>query len=369
MAERSGFVRRKGFVWDQSTLAQLEALGLASAESAPGLPHVELEPSLAAERNLILVHRKGCQDFADFVEIRDHIIEYAPDIEVFIADAESRCSVTRRRAAQRPTLVFSPTMIEIFRPARGKIYQGRPMPKIEQVERLAAAGLPVPKTTLLRPDTKLDPAEWGEYVVLKPSLPEFQSMGQGVSLTCTEDVRYIPPEDYPEDHPGRHSPMVAQSYVHTGAAISNIRVLTLFGEPLYALQNWSKVETIELTPEKVRRQNPIVAHQSIPPEQKTASFIDDEDVLALARAAYAACPEAALQACDILRDCQTGRLYVIEFNPGGNTWHFSSSRAQMIREGLEASDAERFAQERRSQFDAFETAARVLAERARREAI
>ena len=243
------------------------------------------------------------------------------------------------------------------------------MPKIEQVERLIAAGLPVPKTALLRPGTELDPAEWGEYVVLKPSLPEFQSMGQGVSLMCTEDVRYIPPEDYPEDHPGRHSPMVVQSYVHTGAAISNLRVLTLFGEPLYALQGRSKIETIELMPEKVRTQNPIVAHQSIPPEQKTASFIDDEDVLALARAAYGACPEAALQACDLLRDSMTGRLYVIEFNPGGNTWHFSSSRTQVIGEGLEATDAERFAQKRRSQFNAFQTAARVLAERTRREAI
>jgi len=324
--------------------------------------------STSAERNLILVHTKGFQAIDDFICIRNFIAESSPDIEVFIAENESRCSVTRRRAARRPTFVFSPINLMTFRPDRGKIYEGRAMSKIRQVERLASAGLPVPKTALLGPDTKLGVAEWGEYVVLKPSLPAFQSKGQGISLMCTEDVRYTPPEAYPPDHPGRYSPMIVQSYVHTGAAISNIRVLTLFGEPLYALQNWSKIETVDLRPQMVRTENQIVAHQLIVPEQKTLKLIDDDDVLALARAAYCACPEAALQGCDLLRDSRTGHLYVIEFNPGGNTWHFSSSRMLAARERLNEFGTE-FAEKRKAQFDAFRTAAQVLAEHTRREAI
>lgn len=325
--------------------------------------------SEAAERNLILVHSTGFQGLADFHSIRDFIVESSPDVEVFIAANESRCSVTRRWAARRPTLLFSPTSLMTFRPARGKIYEGRAMSKIRQVERLATAGLSVPKTTLLGPETKLDPAEWGEYVVLKPSLPTYQSNGQGISLMCTEDVRYTPSEAYPPDHPGRYSSMVVQSYVHTGAAISNIRVLTLFGEPLYALQSWSKIETVDLTPQKVRAQNLDIAHQTIAPGQKAVKFIYDEDVLAMARAAYAACPEAALQGCDILRDSRNGQLYILEFNPGGNTWHFSSSRAQMLREVVRPAGENRLAEKRKSQFNAFRTAARVLVERTRLQAI
>lgn len=326
------------------------------------------DPNIVPAHNLILVHRKGTLDIADFLEIRDHIHESAPDIEVFIADNEAPCSVTRRQAARRPTLIFSPTSLETFRPSRGRIYQGRAMPKIEQVERLMAAGLPIPKSALLVPGTRLDPAEWGDYVVLKPSRPEFQSNGQGVSLMCAEDVRYMPPEEYPADHPGRYGAMVVQSYIHTGAAISNIRVLTLFGEPLYALESKSKIETVDLSLEAVRTKNCIVAHQSISPEQKTARFVGEEDVLAVARATYAACPDAALQAVDILRDERNGRLYVLEFNPGGNTWHFSSSRTRLIRETVDESAARGLAEKRKLQFDAFRTAARVLAERTRLEA-
>ncbi len=318
------------------------------------------------ERNLVLVHTKGFQSLEDFVSIRDFVTKAYPDVEVFIANNNSRCSVTRRLAARRPTLVFSPIGLATFRPDRGKIYEGRAMSKIRQVERLASVGLPVPRSALLGPDTKLDVAEWGDFVVVKPSLPRFQSKGQAISLFCTEDVRYVPPEKYPADHPGRYGPMLVQSYVHTGAAISNIRVLTLFGEPLYALQAWSKVETVDLRPEAVRTKTQIVAHQLVPPEVKTAKLIYDEDVLALAKAAYAACPEAALQGCDLLRGVEDRPTLRFWLNPGGNTWHFSSTHME-ARRRLDDFGAE-LAVKRKTQFDAFRTAARILGERTRRDA-
>jgi hypothetical protein len=324
--------------------------------------------SLNPERSLILVHTNGFQSVADFISIRDFVCEEFPDIEVFIAENDSRCSATRRSAARRPTLVFSPVSLKTFKPDRGKVYEGRAMSKMRQVERLVSAGISVPRTALLGPETKLDPSDWGEFVILKPSSPSFQSKGQGISLLCTEDVRYIPPEEYPSDHPGRYSPMLVQKYIHTGSAISNIRVLTLFGEPLYALQSWSKVETVELIPESVRTKKQIVAHQLVPPEEKTVKLTFDEDVLALAKAVYAACPEAALQGCDLLRDSTSGALYVLEFNPGGNTWHFSSTRMLEARQRLDEF-GEEFAAKRKAQFDAFRTAARVLAERTRLEAV
>jgi hypothetical protein len=39
---------------------------------------------------------------------------------------------------------------------------------------------------------------------------------------------------------------------------------------------------------------------------------------------YRAAPFIPLQGCDFIREAGTGKLYALKFNPGGNTWHFSS---------------------------------------------
>ena len=99
---------------------------------------------MAAERHLVLVHTPGYQDVADFHDIARKVRERAPDIEVFIASNTIASSVTRRQASKLPTLVFSPGNLLEFRPLRGKVYAGSPIPKLEQIARFKAAGLPVP---------------------------------------------------------------------------------------------------------------------------------------------------------------------------------------------------------------------------------
>jgi len=76
------------------------------------------------ERHLILIHRRGLRDAADFEAIAEKVRERAPDIEVFVVDSFSAASVTRRRAAERPTLVFSATQPIRFRPARAVAHLG-----------------------------------------------------------------------------------------------------------------------------------------------------------------------------------------------------------------------------------------------------
>jgi hypothetical protein len=92
-------------------------------------------------------------------------------------------------------------------------------------------------------------------------------------------------------------------------------------------------------------------------------LIHDPDILALAREVYRAVPEVPLQGCDILREAATGKLFAIEINPGGNTWHFSSDFAKpMIEESLGTTEP------LIDQFGVFEVAARVLIEKTRAEA-
>jgi hypothetical protein len=88
----------------------------------------------------------------------------------------------------------------------------------------------------------------------------------------------------------------------------------------------------------------------------------DADILELARRTYSALPEIPLQGVDIIREAKSGKLYVLEANPGGNTWIFS--KGEMTARLKKSLGVECLT----DQFDAFRTAAKVLVERTRAEA-
>jgi len=68
---------------------------------------------------------------------------------------------------------------------------------------------------------------------------------------------------------------------------------------------------------------------------------------------------------DIIREAESGRLFVLEANPGGNTWTFSKGAMRTRQAALtKALGVERLT----DQFDAFTAAAKVLIERTRAEA-
>jgi hypothetical protein len=77
-------------------------------------------------------------------------------------------------------------------------------------------------------------------------------------------------------------------------------------------------------------------------------------------------PAIPLQGVDIIREAATGRLFVLEINAGGNTWHFSSKRMEERRKSHPETYLTR--EERIAQFGAWDVAARVLIERARQQA-
>lgn len=315
---------------------------------------------MTIERNLVLVHTPGYQDVEDFQTIATIVSELAPDIEVFIANNNIPSSVTRRRAGQRPTLIFSPGNLLTFRPLRGKVYAGSPVPKVEQIKRFQAAGLPVPPTAEITRNLELPKEKFGSHVVVKPGFSE-SSRGQFITLMRRESVRFQPRESFPEDHPGRYGPMLVQRFIDTGSLVSHYRVLTLFGVPLLAFKTAAETprppldgsddELAKVHLKARRRDGPI-----------TREFTSDADILDLARRTYSAIPEAALQGVDVIREAKSGKLYVLEANPGGNTWIFS--KGDMTVRLKTALGVERLT----DQFDAFRTAAKVLIERTRAEA-
>jgi glutathione synthase/RimK-type ligase-like ATP-grasp enzyme len=175
-------------------------------------------------------------------------------------------------------------------------------------------------------------------------------------------VRYRLPREYPEDHPGRNGPMLVQQYIDTGREPGIYRVLMFLGRPLYAYAIRGVSNAVDLNADDATLESAVIASQAFTGAQR--EFVAEADVLDIARQADAALPEIPLKGCDVIREAATGRLYILEVNAGGNTWHFSSGYFRQLRREL-GSD---FVQTMHAQFDAFRTAAAALVERVNSEA-
>lgn len=306
----------------------------------------------AFERHLVLVRQPGWQSIEDWLTIARRVRVVDPSIAVFLVDSGVLAEDLIEQASQKPTLVVSPGPLGVTQPKRGRVLRGRPIAKLQQLHMLAAAKVPVPRTALLRPDTVLDPAQWGQLVVEKPADLTTSSHGKGFRLLPPGAVRFRPQEDFPEGHPGRLAPMLIQRFIDTGTPISSWRVLMFLGRPLYCQRMDGPVPKPGDPPQ--------LAMQAL--SGGTRRFAYDADVVAAATSAAGAFSDIPLLGVDVLREAASGRVYVLEVNPGGNTWHFSSDHLRAER----AENSPEFEAQRREQLDAFGTAAHALADATRR---
>src|SRR5262249_9933463 len=99
-----------------------------------------------AEWHLVMVRQPGWQSAEEWQGIAAHVREMEPRIAPFVVRCDLPHSVARRAAAKRPSLVFSPGRLTVFHPLRGRLYQENIISKLQQLRRLAAAGVPVPRT-------------------------------------------------------------------------------------------------------------------------------------------------------------------------------------------------------------------------------
>jgi hypothetical protein len=270
-------------------------------------------------RNLFFFCTHGRQT-DDFRAVAQRIRERAPDIAPYVFTTRTLLRPMLASAA----LMFRPT-VSIEMDSRGgrprllrgvRLMHGGVGGKIAQYRQLDAYGLPVPKWTEITPDTLLDPKAWGPYVVVKPS---HGGRGAYVWIHKTGRVRFKPPGDYPDDHPGRSGPMIAQKFVYTGRWPTSYRVLTYFGRALMAIRYDGRDDGAPLETTFGFRENggrSIVA----PAKGCRISLIDEPDIVELACRTHAAVPKIPSLGIDIVREHESGRLYLIEINAGGNSW-------------------------------------------------
>ena len=308
-------------------------------------------------RHLVIVCQPGWQNPQDFQKIGLHVRRIDPTIGVFVFRFD-QMDPAAEAAATKPSLVFSPGPLGAFKDQRGTRYSGVLIDKVDELRRLATAGVPIPRTTVLTPGLRLDPAMWGDKVLIKPTDLKSASTGAGVRLVRTKDVGSIA---LPEGADASRYPTLVQEFIDSGPHLSHIRVLTLFGRPLLMARGIALNEHPPLDgPSEALAEIPVASHSI----ERRVEFFYNADMAALARRAHEAIPEAPLKGVDIMMNHANGRLYVLETNPKSNTWHFSSQHAAETRQRRGTEHVRLMHQH----LDAFGTAAHTLADVTRREA-
>jgi hypothetical protein len=314
------------------------------------------------QRNLVLVSDSRRMDRNDFVEIGNRIIRQRRNINVIIVSTEETSDNVPKNLWRNPTLTVAFGPLGKFGTPRGLVLRNAPIQKFLQYAQFCLAGIATPRTAVHVPGRPYEVAEWGEFCIVKPTDLGRTSAGGTVQWLRTRRMAAFDPKRYPEDHVFRHSGQLVQSFVDTGRFPVNWRVLTLFGEPLYCFKSVCPIERPALDAPDEMIESAVVEpkHPRIKEAfdyAKMREFTVDPEILAFARQIHRAFPRIPLLGCDILREARTGRLYALEVNAGGNTWHFSSptfARQRGLLGGKEVFTR---------QLDAFGAAARVLMER------
>lgn len=224
---------------------------------------------------------------------------------------------------------------------------------------LRHAGINVPRAERFKFGRVYSADEWGEFVVLKPLPLRLTSKGGNILLIRTKNLAALTPARFPPEHALSKGPALIQQFVDTGEFSTSWRVLTLFDEPLHSLKARTAIARPPLTATDSEIESAIVEpkHPRLKAEFKYEDYRSlegDPEILDFARLIHTAFPTVPLKGCDIIRDVNTGVLYALEINAGGNTWHFSSHVFRKNRERLGGREA--FV----SQFDAWKAAAAVL---------
>jgi hypothetical protein len=305
-------------------------------------------------RNLLILEETSVQDSSDWIAIKQRINRDAPDIEVRIANVRHPNSVTARWQIRRPSLVFSPTFLFKYVPRGGAVFSGRFLGKDEQLRRLSSIGIPTPRTEMLSSVSSFDPEEWGDYVVVKPNN---LNSGKGVKLVRTIDVsaRYDELITLADDR------FLVQPFIdHSeGGYPTHYRVLSMFGRALYCVgRRWSNMRP-PLAPLAEIAANPlgVIASNSEQMGDPILFICNDPEIASLGERAHEAFPECAVLGADIIRERQSGRLYVLEVNSHGAVWHLSSPLAKKL-------DPQHI-RERYAQFNALDRAADLLIQKTR----
>jgi hypothetical protein len=322
------------------------------------------------KRNLILIHR-GPEYEQDFKEIARKVTAIDKDITVY--------SVADSAMAQLPSLAWLwPTLVVAFTPTyrlhvkRGTILKNSQIEKVAQYEIFRKGGIAVPYMLPFRFGMMLDPLLFGDFVVIKPMDLNLTSQGVGTQLFRRHRLERMEPRDFPLDHPihKARDGYLVQKFIDTGPHPNYQRIQTIFGNVMYCWRTALTDERTSLDAADTEIERAVIDIKGT--GGKARQLVKEPDVERLAARVHAQFPEIPILGCDVIREVATQSLYVLECNPGGNTWHISSKIGEESRldfGNVKANGITRANQLGRrkliEQYGAFDVAAKTLVEKTR----
>ena len=235
----------------------------------------------------------------------------------------------------------------------GPRLQTKSVHNVQQLRMLDAAGIRAPKWARLEPNTTIDPAEFGDFLIIKPT-QEGASLGRGITLIRTSEFEAFRDKFAPYIKSKNRSPPLVQQYIRTGDMPEHFRVLTFLGR----IVSFRRSVQAAVTPIHAPTKNLVLV-------DKVASNVGElirevykdseiEDFALRIESVF----DGAVQGIDILRSSDDGKLYALEINMG-NVWAFSSKLGIKSRTliGVETMQ---------QQYDLFETCADAIIENAKR---
>lgn len=310
--------------------------------------------------NILLIAQPDHVQLSYFKLLARAISAAAPDVHAYALWDQPHDWKALDSGLDLPTVTFCPVPIRHFKPWRGPVFHCRRLYKSEEYSALQQVDIPLPRWSLLTPDTAPDLDGFGPYVVVKP---DWSGRGADVKIMRRGRVRWRPPAtDYTRWLQGEKGNWILQEFIYTGPQPVSYRVTTLFGEPMWSWKVQADPARRPLRHRYDFQHGETGGGMSIVSSGKGCVFslVDEPELGELARRAHSAFPTTPVLGVDMVRDLETGRLYVIEVNAGGYTWHVSSSVGHKIQQQFGFDIDVRFGVQQR--------AARTLANHARQHA-
>ena len=298
--------------------------------------------------NLILIVQKRMTGLQDFLRIAEIIKGKCEDVVPHVT-TRHHAIYKQFRYLIRPSLYVAFYEANGFKPIRGRRFGGVKMTKSEQYLQMEESGLETLQWQMIKPNERYEPSDWGPYVIVKP---DEGKMGHDVKIRKTGRIHY--------EKDCETSPHLIQRFLHTGKQPESYRALTFFGEILY-LQKSTNTACGNLLNDPTKADE-MGGHNPVATASKgRAQLVVDEEIIAYAKQiAQTAFGNIPVLGQDVVRDPVTGKLYCLEVNPYGSTWHFSGSVGKAIQSNNELVFEE--------QFDAFNKVADILIRKTRENA-
>lgn len=283
-------------------------------------------------RNLILIHPPGAGYNRDFEEISAKAHALDRSLVIFTLPASLNTDLGAHNW-RYPTLTVALSLSFRLSILRGAMLKSEQVEKLTQQAVFRKYAIPTPPALPFRFGMTLDPVLLGDLVVLKPMDLEQTSQGHGVQMFRRRRLNKLRITDFPEGHPIHRARQgyIVQRFIDTGENPSFFRVQTFLGKAIYAWHSTLVEPRCSLDADDADIERTNIASQG---GEKTRKLIDDPDIIGLAEKVHKAFPHIPMLAVDVIREAATGKLYVLECNPGGNTWHFSSKVGEKLRLGF-----------------------------------